>query len=102
MRLGATILILVFSIVGAVQAQQLSYDVPPESGTNAVPSDPEPPLLLKRNDNFELLGARTNDLVLKDKLIITGPLVSPAKAKGFLDFSRRMLEMVNPFTKAVI
>lgn len=102
MSLGATFLIVVFSIVGAVQAQQLSYDVPPENGTNAAPADPEPPVLLKPYDNLELLGARTNDLVLKDKLNITGPLVSPAKAAGFLDFSRRLLEMVNPFPKAAI
>ncbi len=99
MRPALAIALLVLT-GAAVQGQQLNYDIPPESVTNAAPSTVDPPLSLEREQELNISAAQPEAFVLKDKARITGPLVHPAKAKSLLDFSWRLLDLVNPFAKS--
>lgn len=99
MRPALAIALLVFT-GAAVHGQQLNYDIPPEPVTNAAPSTVEPRLNLEGERELTISDGQPEAFVIKDTARITGPLVHPAKAKGLLDFSRRLLDLVNPFAKS--
>jgi hypothetical protein len=85
-------------------AQELAYDTPatsPTNTTNVAGLESEPPLFMEFTEGMSA-GAAQEDVVLKGKFQLSGPLVRPLKGHGILELPVRLLQLLNPFTKAAV
>jgi hypothetical protein len=95
----ATLLLLPLSILTA-SGQQLSYEQT-TSGTNDFGMIELPTTFLDFEADAKI-EAQRNEVQLGPTLRATGPLVYPIKGRGVLSFPGRLIQLVNPFSKANI
>lgn len=100
MKPGLGAFLLVGCLISArVGAQQSEPDLSAAtSSTNGTPLSFEP--ILSYDLNAEPADSTQDKVVLKRGLKLTGPLVSMFKGRGVLGAPARLLQMINPFSKA--